>query len=48
MACTDKVCRGSVIDQNLVASTNVDQNNLLTKAEIFLRSFYDENQRYLI
>ena len=47
MACTDNVCRGSHIDQNLIAPRDIDQNTLMTKAELYLKSFYNDHKRYV-
>ena len=46
MACEDNICRGSHIDQNLIAPAIIDQNTLLEKAEKFLRTFYNDQKRY--
>ena len=47
MACSDNVCRGSQIDQNLIAPRGTDQNTLMTKAELFLKTFYNDHKRYV-
>ena len=47
MACSDNVCRGSQIDQNLIAPRDIDQNTVMTKAELYLKSFYNDNKRYV-
>lgn len=47
MACSNNVCRGSQIDQNLIAPRDIDQNTLMTKAEMYLKSFYNDHKRYV-
>ena len=44
MACSDNVCRGSQIDQNLIPPRSTDPNTLMTKAELFLKTFYNDHK----
>ena len=44
MPCTEGYCKGSFIDSN-VKAVKVDLEELLRKAEVFLKQFYTDKNR---
>ena len=46
MACSETVCRGSQINQNLlIGDTWYEKPEILRKAEKYLKMFYDDHNR---
>ena len=46
MACSETVCRGSQINQNLlIGDTLYEKPEILRKAEKYLKMFYDDHNR---
>ena len=44
MPCSDRYCKGSFIDSNIKAA-KIDLEELLTKAEVYLKQFYLNKNR---